>query len=92
VGAAVLAAPSVLLSVGERTPDPEAVSVMRAGAAVVLSVFAAHVATLVMLSTVSLGRPNGAFSGWLVVLTYVIGVTSFADVSIATPTVCAVPA
>jgi hypothetical protein len=92
VGAAFLAAPSVLLAVGDRTPDPEAVSVMRAGAAVVLSVFAARVATLVMLSTASLGRATGALPGWLVVLTYVLGVASFVNVSISTPTVYLVPA
>lgn len=91
-GAALLAAPSVLLAVGERTPDPEMVSVMRAAAAVVLSVFAPRIATLVMFSTASLGRATGALPGWLVVLTYVIGVLAFVNVSIATPTVYVVPA
>lgn len=91
VGAAFLAAPSVLLAVGGRTPDPAAVSMMRAGAAVVLSVFAPRVATLVMFSTAGLGRATGALPTWLVVLTYVIGVLAFVNVSIATPTVYAVP-
>ena len=92
VAAALLAAPSVLLAVGDRMPDPETVSVVRAAAAVVLSVFAPRVATLVMLSTASLGRATGALPNWLVVLTYVIGVAAFVNVSIATPTVYAVPA
>jgi hypothetical protein len=92
VGAALLAAPSVLLVVGDRTPDPDAVALMRAGAAVVLSVFAPRIATLVMLSTASLGRATGALPSWLVVLTYVTGVVSFVNVSIATPTVYVVPA
>jgi hypothetical protein len=92
VAAAFLAAPAVLLAAGDRTPDPEAVSVMRAGAAVTLSVFAPRVATLVMLSTASLGRATGALPGWLVVLTYVLGVAAFVNVSIATPTVYVVPA
>ncbi|MBK9178722.1 MAG: hypothetical protein IPM45_03960 [Acidimicrobiales bacterium] len=91
-GTALLAAPSVLLAVGDRSPDPETVSVFRAGAAVVLSVFAPRIATLVMLSTASLGRATGALPGWLVVLTYVIGVIAFVNISIATPTVYAVPA
>jgi hypothetical protein len=91
-GAALLAAPAVLLAVGDRTPDPDAVSVTRAGAAVLLSVFAPRVATLVMFSTASLGRATGALPGWLVVLTYVIGVLAFVNVSVATPTVYAVPA
>ncbi len=92
VGAALLAAPSVLLAVGNRTPDPATVSVMRAGAAVVLSVFTPRVATLVMFSTAGLGRATGALPRWLVVLTYVIGALAFVNVSIATPTVYAVPA
>jgi hypothetical protein len=92
VGAALLAAPAVLLAVGDRTPDPGAVSVMRAGAAVVLSVFAPRIATLVMFSTASLGRATGALPGWLVVLTYVIGVVEFVNVSISTPTVYVFPA
>jgi hypothetical protein len=91
VGAALLAAPAVLLAVGDRTPDPEAVSVMRAAAAVVLSVFVPRVATLVMLSTASLGRATGALPRWLILVTYVIGVLAFVNVSIATPTVYVVP-
>jgi hypothetical protein len=65
---------------------------MRAGAAVVLSVFAPRVATLVMFSTASLGRATGALPGWLVGLTYAVGLLAFVNVSIATPTVYAVPA
>jgi len=91
-GTALLAAPSILLAVGDRAPDPAAVSVTRAGAAVVLSVFAPRIATLVMFSTAGLGRATGALPRWLVVLTYVIGVLAFVNVSIATPTVYAVPA
>jgi hypothetical protein len=92
MGGAFLAAPAVLLAVGDRVPDPDAVSVMRAGAAVVLSVFAPRVATLVMFSTASLGRATGALPGWLVGLTYAVGLLAFVNVSIATPTVYAVPA
>jgi uncharacterized membrane protein YkvI len=92
VGAALLAAPSVLVAVGDRTPDPAAVSVTRAAAAVVLAVFAPRIATLVMLSTASLGRATGALPNWMVALTYVIGVLAFVNVSVATPTVFAVPA
>jgi hypothetical protein len=91
VGVALLAAPAVLVAVGDRMPDPEAVSLTRACAAVVLSVFAPRIATLVMLSTASLGRATGALPKWLVRLTYVIGLLAFVNVSIATPTVYAVP-
>jgi hypothetical protein len=91
VGAALLAAPAVLL-VGDRTPDPDMVAVMRSGAAVVLSVFAPRIATLVMFSTASLGRATGALPNWLVWLTYAVGVVELVNVSIATPTVYVMPA
>lgn len=90
-GAALLAAPAVLLAVGDRTPDPDAVAVIRAAAAVMLSVFAPRMATLVMLSTASLGRATGALPTWMVWLTYAAGVGAFVNVSVATPTVYAVP-
>jgi hypothetical protein len=91
-GAALLAAPAVLVAVGDRAPDPDAASMMRSAAAVVLSVFVPRMATLVMFSTASLGRATGALPTWLVWLTYAIGVAAFVNVSIATPTVYAVPA
>ena len=92
VGTALLAAPAVLIAASDRTPDPGAISVSRAGAAVILSVFAPRVATLVMFSTASLGRATGALPKWLVWLTFVIGVAELVNVSIATPTVYVVPA
>ena len=92
VGTALLSAPAVLLAIGERTPDPAAVSVTRAASAVVLSVFAPRIATLVMFSTASLGRATGALPKWLVWVTYVIGVMELVNVSIATPTVYSMPA
>jgi hypothetical protein len=91
VGAALLSAPAVLLAAGDRAPDPEVVSVTRAGVTVVFSVFAPRIATLVMLSTASLGRATGALPNWLVWLTYVIGVVMFVNVSLATPSVYLVP-
>lgn len=92
VGTALLSAPAVLLAIGERTPDADVVSVTRASAAVVLSVFTPRIATLVMFSTASLGRATGALPKWLVKFTYVIGVVEFVNVSIATPIVYVMPA
>ena len=92
LGTAFLSAPAVLLAVGERTPDPDVVSMTRAGAAVVLSIFAPRIATLVMFSTASVGRATGALPSWLIWLTYVVGVFEFVNVSVATPTVYVVPA
>jgi hypothetical protein len=90
-GTALLAAPAVLLATSDRVPDPDAISMVRASAAVILSVFAPRVATLVMFSTASLGRATGALPTWLVWLTYVIGAVEFVNVSIATPTVYVMP-
>lgn len=92
VGATFLAAPSVLVVVGDSVPAPEAVSVMRAGAAVALSVCAPRLATLVMFSVASLGRATGALPRWLVWLTYAVGVVEFVNVSISTPTIYVLPA
>ena len=92
VGTALLSAPAVLVAVGERTPDPAAVAVTRAAAAVVLSVFAPRITTLVMFSTASLGRATGALPNWLIWATYFIGVVEFINVNIATPIVYLMPA
>jgi len=92
VGTALLSAPAVLLAVSDRTPDPDAVSLTRSGAVVVLSVFAPRIATLVMFSTASLGRATGALPTWLVWLTYVVGIVELVNVSIATPNVYVMPA
>lgn len=91
VGAALLAAPSVLVVAGDRTPDPAVVAMTRAGAAVALSVFAPRIATLVLFSTASLGRATGTLPPWLVWVTYAIGIVEFVNVSIATPTIYLVP-
>jgi hypothetical protein len=92
VGAALLAAPSVLVAVGGKAPAPDAASLSRAGAAIVLSVFAPRIATLVMFSTASLGRATGALPRWLVWLTFGIGGVELVNVTVATPTIYLVPA
>ena len=92
VGASALAAPSVLVEVSGQAPDPGATALLRALAAVVLAVFAPRVATLVMFSTASLSRRAGALPGWLIVVTYVVGVAEFVNVTIATPTLYVFPA
>ena len=90
-GAAFLAAPSVLVAVGGKTPSPDAASLSRAGAAVVLSVFVPRIATLVMFSTASLGRATGALPRWLVWLTFGIGIAELVNVTVSTPTIYIVP-
>jgi hypothetical protein len=92
VGAALLAAPAVVVEVGGMAPDASASSLSRAVAAIILSVFAPRIATLVMLSTATLSRATGALPRWLIVLSYVVGVAEFVNVTIAEPTVYVFPA
>lgn len=92
VGASLLAAPAVLVAAGDTAPAPEVASLTRAAAATVLSVFVPRVATLVMFATAGLGRATGALPRWLVVTTYVVGIASFVNVTIARPSVYVVPA
>lgn len=92
LGGALLAAPAIQVAVGGRPPDPAAASLMRAAAAGVLSIAVPRVATLVMLSTASLGRATGAMPRWLVILTYVIGIFEFVNVTVDSPTIFLVPA
>lgn len=92
VGASLLAAPAMLVAIGDTAPAPEVVSVTRAAAATVFSVFTPRVATLVMFATAGLGRSTGALPRWLVMTTYVIGVAAFVNVTVARPTIFIVPA
>jgi len=92
LGAAMLAAPSFLVDVGGGMPDVGAASLLRAESAVVLSVFAPRIATLVIFSVASLGRTSGALPRWLVVVSYVVGVAEFVNVTISQPTLYVFPA
>lgn len=91
LAAALLAAPALLVELGDKAPSPDAASLTRAAAAAVLSVFAPRIATLVMLSTASLGRATGAFPRWLVWLTFAFGAVELVNVSLATPTIYLLP-
>jgi len=92
LGAALLAAPAILVAIADKAPDPGSTSLLRAAAAVVLSVFLPRVATLVMFSTASLGRATGGLPRWLVLVTFGIGLFELVNVTVATPTVFLVPA
>jgi hypothetical protein len=91
-GAALLAAPAVLVDVSGKEPAAAAASLTRSAAAACLSLFAPRIATLVMLSTASLGRVTRALPKWLVWLTFALGIGAFVNVSISTPTLYTVPA
>jgi hypothetical protein len=91
LAATLLGAPAVLASVGNTPPLPGAVSLSRAAADVVLSVFAPRIATLVMFATAGLGRATGALPRWLVWLTYVVGVVEFVNFAIVPEVIYIVP-
>lgn len=57
-----------------------------------LSVFAPRMATLVLFSTAALARRTGALPRWLIVVTYIVGVAEFVNVTISAPTVYVFPA
>jgi hypothetical protein len=78
--------------VGDEAPDPGSTALLRAAAAVVLSVCLPRVATLVMFSTASLGRATGGLPRWLVVVTFAIGLFELVNVTLSTPTIFLVPA
>ena len=90
-GSAALAAPLVGVEAGG-TPDPGAASMSRALAVTLLTVFAPRVATLVMFSTAALARRAGSLPRWLIVVTYLVGVAEFVNVTISTPAVYVFPA
>ncbi len=90
-GIAALAAPAVLVEAGGKLPDPGEVSITRAIAISLLAIFAPRVATLVMLSTATLGRVTKALPRWLVILTYVVGAVEFLNVTISEPMVYLFP-
>jgi hypothetical protein len=92
LGSALLAAPGVLVALSDKSPEPGATSLLRAAAAVVLSIVLPRIATLVMFSTASLARATGGLPRWLVVVTVVVGVFEFVNVTLSTPAIFVVPA
>lgn len=92
VAASALAAPSLLLDVSGHAPDPGAAALFRALATVELGVFAARIATLVMFSTASLSLRTGALPRWLVIVTYLVGVAEFVNVTLSSPALYVFPA
>ena len=92
LGAALLAAPAVMVAVSDRQPDPATAAMLRVAAAIVLSVMLPRIATLVMFSTANLGRASGALPRWLVGVTVVVGVAELINVTVSTPEIFVFPA
>ena len=91
-GASALAAPSVLAEATDQPVDPGAASMLRSLAAIVLSVFSARIATLVMFSLATLARQTGALPTWAVLVTYVVGAVEFVNITLAEPRLYVFPA
>lgn len=92
IGAAALAAPSIVTELEGQVVDPGAASMFRSFAAITLSVFAPRFTALVMLSTASLGRATHALPTWLIVASYVLGVVELVNVTVSEPLVFVFPA
>lgn len=91
VAGSALAAPSLLASAGQPV-DAGAAAMMRSVAVIVLSVFTARVATLVMFSLATLARQTGALPTWAVVVSYAVGVAEFVNVTLSEPMLYVFPA
>ena len=85
VGAAVLAAPLVLIEVGGQDPDPAVAATMRSFAVTILAGATPRVQALVVFSTATLGRLTETLPRWLVLLSYVFGLALFVTVTFFTP-------
>ncbi|MCU0309213.1 MAG: hypothetical protein MUE51_15890 [Thermoleophilia bacterium] len=90
-GVSALAAPSILVDAGGAA-DPGAAGTARSLAAIMLSVFSARVATLVMFALATLARQTRALPTWAIVVTYVVGVVEFVNVTLSEPALFLFPA
>jgi hypothetical protein len=92
IGAAALAAPSIVTELGGQVVDPGAASMFRSFAAIALSVFAPRFTALVMLSTATLGRATRTLPTWLIISSYVLGLVVLVNVTVAEPMIFVFPA
>lgn len=85
VGAAVLAAPLVLLEVGGQDPDPAVTAAMRTVGVIILAGAVPRVQALVVFSTATLGRLTETLPKWLILLSYLFGLGLLVTVTFFTP-------
>ena len=89
---AAFVAPSVIVTVGERTPDAGAASMMRALGVAVLLVVVPRFQALFIFSMSALGKRTGALPNWLNILSVVVGLVLLINVLFFTPSVYIFPA
>lgn len=92
VGSAALAAPSILVSAGNRPVDPDVAGTTTSFGMILLVVFAPRVASVFVLSLSSLALRTGALPRWLIILSYIVGVSMFINVTFSKPNVYGFPA
>lgn len=92
MGAALLAAPLVLLEVGGQEPDPAVAAMMRSIGVVILAGAVPRVQALVVFSTAALGRLTETLPKWLVLLSYLFGLALLVTVTFFTPGLYLFPA
>lgn len=90
-GTAVLAAPSIMLEVGGRVPDPGPASMTRAVGIAVLIGVVPKVQAVFMFSTGSLGLRTGTLPRWLIVVTILSATGLLINISFFTPSVYVFP-
>lgn len=91
-GTAVLAAPSIMLEVGDRVPDPGSASMTRAVGIAVLIGVVPKMQAVFMFSTGTLGLRTGILPRWLIIVSFVIGAGLLINISFFTTSVYAFPA
>lgn len=92
VGSAALAAPAVLVGVGEQVVDPGTAAMARSVGVVILAGFATRVQALFLSATSTLGLRTGTLPRWLVVVSYLIGLVLFVDITFTQPSIYLFPA
>ncbi|MGI9623523.1 MAG: hypothetical protein ACR2PK_11855 [Acidimicrobiales bacterium] len=75
IGGMLLAAPALSAYLFNVAPDASDAALTRAGASTMLSIVAARLEAVFVVSTTTVGRLSDAFPRWLIVLGYVLGLT-----------------
>ena len=91
-GAALLAAPLVLLEVGGQAPDPAVAAVTRTTGVIILAGAVPRVQALVVFSTATLSRITDTLPRWIILLSYLVGLALFVTVTFFTPGIYLFPA
>lgn len=90
-GLVALAAPSVLVEIGERDPDPGAAALFRSFASTMLFFVVPRLQATFVGATASLALRTGALPKWLIYLSNILALFLFVDFTFFNPTSLAFP-